>query len=66
MRFQTNTTLKVIVSIEDEVQGGRNNVVSVPTNVIILDENDNAPDFIDVSPLTPALLVLIGEVVGSL
>ncbi|XP_063930740.1 cadherin-87A isoform X2 [Zophobas morio] len=45
--YETNTTLKVIVSIEDEVQGGRNNVVSVPTNVIILDENDNAPDFID-------------------
>ncbi|EEZ99177.2 cadherin 23 [Tribolium castaneum] len=45
--YETNSTLNVIVSIEDEVEGGRNNMVSVPANIIILDENDNAPDFID-------------------
>ncbi|KAJ8921829.1 hypothetical protein NQ315_008461 [Exocentrus adspersus] len=44
--YETNTTLNVNVSIEDEVQGGgKNNVVVVPITVIISDENDNAPEF---------------------
>jgi hypothetical protein len=37
--------LHVNVTIEDEVQGGRNNKVTVPANIIVLDENDNAPSF---------------------
>lgn len=49
----------MIVSIEDEVEGGRNNMVSVPANIIILDENDNAPDFINVRFLNFFVLLLL-------
>ncbi|CAH1176398.1 unnamed protein product [Phaedon cochleariae] len=44
--YETNNTLNVIVSIEDEVEGGgKNNIVEVPITVIISDENDNQPEF---------------------
>lgn len=44
--MQTNDTLNLIVSIEDEVEGNaKNNIVEEPVTVIILDENDNAPEF---------------------
>lgn len=34
-----------MVSIEDVVEGLHNNIVKVPVSVIVLDENDNAPEF---------------------
>ncbi|KAL3278344.1 hypothetical protein HHI36_013675, partial [Cryptolaemus montrouzieri] len=46
--YETNDTLNLIVSIEDEANtqtGEKPNIVSVPVTVIILDENDNAPKF---------------------
>lgn len=48
--FQTNSTLQLVVSLEDEVNGtGKNNVVEQGITVIILDENDNPPEFQNVS-----------------
>lgn len=45
--YEQNNTLNIIVSIEDEVEGGgKNNIVEVPITVIISDENDNAPEFV--------------------
>ncbi|CAH0559618.1 unnamed protein product [Brassicogethes aeneus] len=44
--YEANNTLYVIISIEDEVEGNaKNNIVEEPIAVIILDENDNAPEF---------------------
>ncbi|XP_028130157.2 cadherin-87A [Diabrotica virgifera virgifera] len=46
--YEKNNTLNIIVSIEDEVEGGgKNNIVEVPITVIISDENDNPPEFIE-------------------
>ncbi|XP_056642220.1 cadherin-87A isoform X2 [Diorhabda sublineata] len=46
--YERNNTLNIIVSIEDEVEGGgKNNIVEVPITVIISDENDNPPEFIE-------------------
>ncbi|KAG5879259.1 hypothetical protein JTB14_012529 [Gonioctena quinquepunctata] len=46
--YETNNTLNVIVTIEDEVEGGgKNNIVEVPITVIISDENDNPPEFLN-------------------
>ncbi|XP_077297943.1 cadherin 87A [Arctopsyche grandis] len=42
---EVNETLKFMVSIEDIVEGLHNNIVKVPVSVIVLDENDNAPEF---------------------
>lgn len=40
-----------MVSAEDEVEGGgKNNIVEVPITVIISDENDNEPEFLNVRP----------------
>jgi hypothetical protein len=48
--LQVNDTLKFIVTLEDEVgEGLPNNLVQIPVTVIVLDENDNAPIFKDVS-----------------
>jgi len=48
--FQVNDTLKFLVTLQDEVGHGLpNNLVSIPVTLIILDENDNAPVFKDVS-----------------
>jgi hypothetical protein len=48
--FQVNDTLKFIVTLEDEVgEGLPNNLVQIPVTAIVLDENDNAPIFKDVS-----------------
>ena len=48
--FQVNDTLKFLVTLQDEVGNGLpNNLVAIPVTVIILDENDNAPVFKDVS-----------------
>lgn len=47
-----NDTLNFNVTIEDEVKDaprGGNNIVRVPITVIVLDENDNAPLFLNVS-----------------
>ncbi|KAH1027486.1 hypothetical protein HUJ05_000983 [Dendroctonus ponderosae] len=44
--YETNSTLHLVVSLEDEVNGtGKNNVVEQGITVIILDENDNPPEF---------------------
>ena len=48
--FQVNDTLKFQVTLQDEVGNGLpNNLVAIPVTLIILDENDNAPVFKDVS-----------------
>lgn len=48
---EVNDTLNFNVTIEDEVKDaprGGNNIVRVPITVIVLDENDNAPLFLNV------------------
>ncbi|XP_066259350.1 cadherin-87A isoform X1 [Euwallacea similis] len=46
--YEANTTLKLELSVEDQVKGGgRNNIVTQTVTVIILDENDNPPEFLD-------------------
>ncbi|CAH1126852.1 unnamed protein product [Ceutorhynchus assimilis] len=46
LNYEANSTLKLVVSVEDEVKGGvKNNIVEQAVNVIILDENDNPPEF---------------------
>jgi len=48
--FQVNDTLKFMVTLQDEVGNGLpNNLVAIPVTLIILDQNDNAPLFKDVS-----------------
>lgn len=48
--FQVNDTLRFLVTLEDETNStGSNNIVRVPISVIILDDNDNAPLFKNVS-----------------
>lgn len=48
--FQVNDTLKFLVTLQDEVGNGLpNNLVAIPVTLIILDKNDNAPIFKDVS-----------------
>ena len=48
--FQVNDTLKFMVTLQDEVGNGfPNNLVAIPVTLIILDQNDNAPVFKDVS-----------------
>ncbi|KAF5276236.1 hypothetical protein FQR65_LT04041 [Abscondita terminalis] len=45
---EVNDTLNFFVTVEDEVQDapvGGNNIVEVPVTAIILDENDNEPQF---------------------
>ncbi|GIY08017.1 cadherin-87A [Caerostris extrusa] len=43
---EVNDSLRFYVTLEDVVGNGQdNNVVRVPVTVIILDENDNEPDF---------------------
>ncbi|XP_072154327.1 cadherin-87A isoform X2 [Bemisia tabaci] len=42
---EVNDTLRFQVTLEDEVEGGTNNLVEVPISIIILDDNDNAPVF---------------------
>ena len=48
--LQVNDTLKFLVTLQDEVGNGLpNNLVAIPVTLIILDQNDNAPVFKDVS-----------------
>ncbi|XP_047099103.1 cadherin-87A [Schistocerca piceifrons] len=42
---EVNDTLKLFVTLEDEVEDGNNNIVTVPVTIIIVDENDNPPVF---------------------
>ncbi|PSN52632.1 hypothetical protein C0J52_14597, partial [Blattella germanica] len=42
-----NDTLRFIVTLEDEVQDGSNNIVQIPVSILVLDENDNPPIFKD-------------------
>lgn len=46
-----NDTLQFTVTLEDEVEGEgvSNNVVEVPISVILIDQNDNSPVFLNVS-----------------
>ncbi|XP_071526000.1 cadherin-87A [Panulirus ornatus] len=43
---ERNDTLRLVVTLEDEVEGVDNNVVRVPISLIVLDTNDNAPKFL--------------------
>ena len=48
MDSATSSEVRLVVVAEDEVNGGggsSNNVVKVPVSVIVLDENDNEPEF---------------------
>lgn len=52
--FQTQDTLSFLVSIKDKVSESgdsseNDNFVKVPISIIILDENDNPPEFQNVS-----------------
>lgn len=50
--FQVEDTLKFEVSIEDEDPEGKQNLVQTqPVTIIVLDENDNAPVFKNVSSI---------------
>ncbi|KAF2367181.1 Cadherin [Trinorchestia longiramus] len=42
---ETADSLRMTVSVEDEVPGGTNNVVTLPVTLIVIDANDNAPVF---------------------
>lgn len=50
---QTHETLSFLVSIKDKVSDAgdseNDNFVQVPVSVIVLDENDNSPEFQHVS-----------------
>lgn len=51
--FQSQETLSFLVSIKDKVneeESDNDNLVTVPITVIVSDENDNAPEFLNVSP----------------
>ncbi|XP_050727023.1 cadherin-87A-like [Eriocheir sinensis] len=43
---EKNDTLRLVVTVEDEVSGANNNVVRVPVSLIVLDDNDNPPKFL--------------------
>ena len=43
------TQLKLEVTLEDRVEGGDNNKISIPITIIVVDENDNKPKFERVS-----------------
>lgn len=53
--FQTHETLSFLVSIKDKVSvlgdSENDNFVQVPITVIVLDENDNQPEFQHVSEI---------------
>lgn len=61
-------TLSFLVTIKDRVAvGGQtdsddDNLVQVPITVIVLDENDNPPEFQNVSP-TRSLYCAVGTVI---
>ncbi|XP_027213278.2 cadherin-87A [Penaeus vannamei] len=42
---ESNDTLRLVVTAEDEVPNASNNVVRVPISLIVLDTNDNPPVF---------------------
>ena len=46
---QEKDTLRLEVTVEDEVPGATNNLVRVAISLIVLDENDNKPVFSRVS-----------------
>ncbi|KAG7153827.1 Cadherin-87A-like [Homarus americanus] len=44
---ERNDTLRLVVTVEDEVDGGAdNNIMRIPISLIVLDTNDNAPKFL--------------------
>lgn len=53
IQLQTQDTLSFLVSIKDRVNKNidseNDNLVTVPITVIVLDENDNPPEFKNVS-----------------
>lgn len=52
--FQSQETLSFLVSIKDKVneeESENDNLVTVPITVIVSDENDNAPEFLNVSTI---------------
>lgn len=59
--FQTQDTLSFLVSIKDKVSESgdseNDNFVKVPISIIILDENDNPPEFQNVSSLKHLILL---------
>ncbi|RZF35066.1 hypothetical protein LSTR_LSTR009658 [Laodelphax striatellus] len=42
---EVNDTLSFYVLVQDEVEGGKNNLVNLQISVIVADDNDNAPVF---------------------
>lgn len=60
--LQVNDTLRFFVTLEDEVDNSdntiANNLVQVPVSVIVVDENDNAPVFKNVSYTSNPISIL--------
>lgn len=65
--FQSQETLSFLVSIKDKVneeESENDNLVTVPITVIVSDENDNAPEFLNVSTIR-AQPILIYKIIDS-
>lgn len=58
--MQTQDTLSFLVSIKDKINesgdSDNDNFVKVPISIIILDENDNPPEFQNVSSTFPTCM----------
>lgn len=63
---QVNDTLRFYVTLEDIVGENSNNIVQVPISVIILDENDNAPSFQQVSLISFVLNCFVNESINEI
>lgn len=63
LSLQTQDTLSFLVSIKDKVSesgdSANDNFVKVPISIIILDENDNPPEFQNVSRHDESVVLIL-------